>query len=219
MTPEPAPSSAVGTDAGPGDELDRILTVPNVITVARLAFLPVYLWLLLERDDRVTAAVLLAVLGATDFVDGYIARHFHQASRIGRILDPTVDRLLFFVGIGGIIAVGGAPLWFCVVVLVREVLVASVTVVLTLRGIPPVHVTWVGKAGTFGLMFAFPLFLGGSADIEHADLVTAAAWIAAVPGLALSLYSAVAYVPEWRTAVARHHALEANAGSRTGADG
>ena len=99
---------AVATPVTSSDE-DRILTIPNVITFVRLLCLPVYLWLLLGLDNRAAAAGLLAVLGATDWVDGYIARHFNQVSSLGKVLDPVADRFLFFVGVGGILAeaVGG----------------------------------------------------------------------------------------------------------------
>ncbi len=102
------------TDVRPVGEVgdtSRILTVPNVITLVRLACLPLYLWLLLGRDNNAAAAVLLAALGATDWVDGYVARHFNQVSELGKILDPVADRLLFFVGIGGILAVGRRAAW------------------------------------------------------------------------------------------------------------
>ena len=89
-----------------GEELaegeDRILTVPNLITLVRLLCLPLFLWLLFGRENYIAAAVLLAALGATDWVDGYVARHFDQVSNFGKMFDPTVDRLLFFVGIGAI---------------------------------------------------------------------------------------------------------------------
>jgi len=176
----------------------RILTIPNLITLARLLCLPVFVWLLFARDDRVGAAVLLAVLGATDWCDGYIARHFNQVSNVGKILDPTADRVLFFVAISGILIADAAPRWFCIVVLVREVTVAAITVVITALGAKPVSVTWFGKAGTFGLMFAFPLFLAGSSDAGLAPIFTAAAYVAAVPGLVCSYYAAFLYVPEWR---------------------
>lgn len=193
------------------DELhdSRVLTVPNAITVLRLAMLPVYLVMLVSDDNRVGAAILLAVLGATDFVDGYIARHFNQASNLGRLLDPIADRLLFFVGVGGIIYVNGAPRWFCIAVLSREIVVAAVTVTLTLIGIKPVDVTWYGKAGTFGLMFAFPLFLGGSSTAAVAPLAQALAWVAAIPGLVLSYYAAFLYIPVWREALAEHRLQQA----------
>jgi cardiolipin synthase (CMP-forming) len=183
VSPEPSPSER------------RILTVPNVITFARLGCLPIYLWLLLAQDDRVSAALLLAALGATDWVDGYIARHFNQVSELGKVIDPVADRFLFFVGIAGILAVDGAPVWFAVVVLVREVVVGATTVAIALLGAHRIDVTWFGKAGTFGLMFAFPLFLGGSSDIEVAPALWTLGWLTGIPGLVLSLYAAALYAP------------------------
>jgi cardiolipin synthase (CMP-forming) len=187
----PAPFTSV-----PGE--DRILTVPNVITLVRLCLLPVFVWLLLGLNDRVGAALLLAALGATDWIDGWVARRFNQASRFGRMFDPTADRLMFFVSLTAIIIDGGVPTWFAAVVLVREVVVGVITATLVLLGNPPVDVTWWGKAGTFGLMFAFPLLLAGSADnFGPATLFAVLGWLAAVPGLALSLVAFVRYFPLW----------------------
>lgn len=185
---------AVATPQGTAGE-DRLLTVPNVITFVRLACLPVFLWLLIGRDNRVAAALLLAALGATDWVDGYVARRFDQVSNLGKIIDPVADRFLFFVGIAGILAVDGAPTWFALVVLVREVLVGGTTVIIALLGARRIDVTWFGKAGTFGLMFAFPLFLGGSSDIDLAPVLWFLGWVAGIPGLILSLYAAALYAP------------------------
>ena len=180
---------------------DRILTVPNVITVVRLAMLPVFLWLLFAQEDRAKAAGLLAVLGITDFLDGYIARHFNQVSDLGKVLDPVADRLLFFVGVGGILVDGSVPTWFAVAVLVREALVAGATLALAALGARRIEVTWFGKAGTFFLMIAFPLFLASESTVGWADLAETLAWIAGIPGLVLSWYSAALYVPMARQAL------------------
>lgn len=200
-SPDRTSTSRSGDAETPERGSDRILTVPNAITLVRLLCLPVYLWLLLGQDERVQAAVLLAALGATDWVDGYIARRFNQVSELGKVLDPVADRLLFFVGIGGIIAVDGAPLWFSLIVLAREVLVGGTTLIIAALGARRIDVTWFGKAGTFCLMFAFPLFLGASSDISSAPILEAFAWMMGVPGLVFSLYAAVRYVPMARTAL------------------
>ena len=193
------PRSAPGaTTAVEPSDPDRILTVPNVLTLGRLLCLPLFLWLLFDRGDRAWAAILLGVLGATDWCDGYIARRFHQESNLGRVFDPTVDRLLFLLAVGGIFVDGSAPRWFCLVVLVREVTVALITVTITALGARPVRVTWFGKAGTFLLMFAFPWFLASHSTLSTAAVYGVLAWLAAVPGLALSYYAAFMYVPEWR---------------------
>lgn len=186
-----------------------LLTIPNLITLLRLCCLPIFLWLLFSKGDRVQAAILLSVLGATDWCDGYIARNFNQTSDFGKLFDPTADRILFFVAIGAIIADGSAPAWFCWIVLAREVVVAGITVVLTLRGVKPVDVTWFGKAATLCLMFAFPLWMGGSSTLSVASAMTAVAWCFAVPGLALSFYAAAAYVPKWRANLAEARAATA----------
>jgi cardiolipin synthase len=186
-------------EVAPGE--DRILTIPNVITVVRLCMLPVFLWLLFSRDDRANAAWLLAALGTTDFLDGYIARHFNQTSELGKILDPVADRLLFFVGVGAIIIDDSVPLWFAIAVLVREALVAGATLALAALGAARIDVTWFGKAGTFGLMIAFPLFLASHSTLGWADTADDLAWVAGIPGLVLSWISAVMYVPMARRAL------------------
>jgi cardiolipin synthase (CMP-forming) len=188
-----------------------VLTLPNLITLARLACLPVFLWLLFGKEDRAAAAALLAVLGITDWVDGYLARHLGQVSELGKILDPVADRLLFFVGAGGILIDGSVPAWFAVIVLVREALVGGATIVLALLGARRIDVTWFGKAGTFGLMIAFPLFLASHSDLSWADTAGVLAWVAGIPGLALSLYAAVLYVPLARRALREGRAVPSGA--------
>ncbi|MGH9209153.1 MAG: CDP-alcohol phosphatidyltransferase family protein [Acidimicrobiales bacterium] len=189
------------TTALAGPSLTRIVTLPNLITLVRLACLPLFLWLLFGREDRAAAGWLLAGLGITDWIDGYLARRLGQTSELGKILDPVADRLLFLVGAGGILVDGSVPTWFAVIVLTREALVGGTTVVLALLGARRIDVTWWGKAGTFGLMVAFPLFLAAHADLSWSGVADELAWIAGIPGLALSLYAAVRYVPLARRAL------------------
>ncbi|MGV3759768.1 MAG: CDP-alcohol phosphatidyltransferase family protein [Actinomycetota bacterium] len=180
---------------------DRILTVPNAITVVRLCLMPVFLWLLFGREDRASAAWLLAGLGITDFLDGWIARHFNQVSNLGKILDPVADRLLFIIGVGGIVVDGAVPTWFAVAVLVREGLVGGATITLGALGVRRIDVTWFGKAYTLLLMLAFPLFLASHSTLGWADGARTAAWTFGIPGLVLSYWSAVLYVPMARKAL------------------
>ena len=191
--------STPATAPAPG----RLATVPNLISVVRLCCLPLYLWLLFGRDSRVAAALLLGGLGATDWVDGWIARRFHQVSDIGKILDPTADRLLFLVGVGAMIVDGSVPAWFAWAVLAREALVSVVLVALSLAGMERFDVSWWGKAGTLCLMFSFPMFLM-SAGVSGAAATAweAAAWAFGLPGLAFSYYAAYGYVPRMRASLA-----------------
>jgi len=179
----------------------RVLTVPNLITVVRLACLPVFLWLLFGEDNRHAAAWLLGGLGATDFLDGWIARRYHQISDIGKVLDPVADRLLFFVGVVAIMIDGSAPLWICVLTLAREGLVSLVVLVLAALGAKRIDVTWFGKAGALLLMFAFPFFLVSESGVFWADAAHVMGYVAGLPGLALSYYSAFLYVPLSREAL------------------
>lgn len=192
-------------------EPDDILTVPNVITLVRLLCLPVYVWMLLGNDDRLGAALLLAGLGATDWMDGYIARRYNQVSNLGKILDPVADRLLFFVGIVAIMVAGGVPIWFSTIVLAREVTVAMVTIVLAIAGARRIDVTWFGKAGTFGLMFAFPLLLAGTSDSVAAPTMWVLGWVAGIPGVLLSYYAAFLYIPIARRALSEGRAARSRA--------
>jgi cardiolipin synthase (CMP-forming) len=183
---------------------DRVLTLPNAVTVARLGLLPVFLVLLLRHrpDHWYAAAWVLGAMGATDWVDGYLARHLHQVSTVGKILDPIADRLLLICGIGGILYVGAVPAWVAIVALVREGIVAMMAVALAALGARRIDVTWWGKAGTFALMVAFPLFLCGHSTAWWHRAGEDLAWIAAIPGMILGLCALVVYVPLARRALA-----------------
>jgi cardiolipin synthase len=148
---------------------DRIVTVPNALSLVRLACVPWFLWLLFGNDDRYGAAVLLAALGCTDWVDGYIARRFDQVSTVGKVLDPTADRIMLIAGVGGIVVDGSAPVWVAAAVLVREALVSLAVLGLAALGARRIDVQWAGKAGTFACMVAFPLFLVSHSTAGWAD--------------------------------------------------
>lgn len=186
-------------------------TVPNAITLVRLACLPVFVYLLFGADNRAAAAWLLAVLGMTDWCDGYIARHFDQISELGKILDPVADRMLFFVGLTCILVDGTIPVVIGVAILAREIVVGVTTVIISLLGARRIDVTWFGKAGTFANMVAVPAFLGSHSTLSYAPLLGALAWIAVIPGLLLSYYAAFLYVPIARRALAEGRAARAGA--------
>jgi cardiolipin synthase len=169
--------------------------LPNVISIIRLCCIPIFLWLLFVQDNRAAAAWLLGGLGATDWIDGYIARRYGQVSELGKVLDPTADRLLFIVGVGAMIIDGSVPLLFAWLVVIREAALAVVLVVMTMLGMQRFDVTYWGKAATFLLMFAFPAFLLGASDFPGNDLFQLAGWLLGIPGLVLSYYSAITYIP------------------------
>lgn len=177
-----------------------VMTWPNLITLVRLLCIPVFLWLLFAREQRAAAAWLLAALGSTDWVDGWVARRFNQTSEFGRMFDPTVDRLMFLVAIPALVIDGSVPLWVAAVVLAREALVAGLAVSLMLKGQGTMIVTFAGKTGAFLLMFAFPMFLGAASTLSYAGVLGWLAWLFAVPGMVYSWYSLLfQYLPEARS--------------------
>ena len=178
-----------------------ILTLPNLISIGRLACVPLFLWLLLGREDQIAAAVLLAVLGATDWVDGWIARHFDQASEVGKVLDPTADRvLLVFAGLA-LLVDGSLPLWVGIVVLAREAVISVAVLALAAVGARRMDVRGSGKAGTLALMFALPGFLLADAVSEIRVPLLVVTWVFTIGGLLLSYYAALAYIPQARAAL------------------
>src|SRR5438105_3137712 len=151
---------AMGTRGDSDARVDRVLTIPNGVTAARLAAIPVFLWLLFGVHNRVAAAALLAVLGATDWVDGWLARRLGQVSTLGKVLDPVADRVLLGVGVVAIMVDGSVPLWLGVAVLAREALVSVAVVTLAALGAARIDVVGWGKAGILDFMHACPLCPG-----------------------------------------------------------
>ena len=181
---------------------DRILTVPNIFSLFRLLLVPVFVWLLFGKDNRLQAAVLLAAIGATDWVDGWYARKFNQVSTLGKILDPAADRILLAVGAISIIVDGSIPRWLGIVIVVRELVVSVAVLALAAGGARRIDVQWSGKAATMGLMIAFPLFLLSKSTVAAPDAFRTAAWIAVIPSVLMSFVATVGYLPLAKTALA-----------------
>ena len=188
------------------DQLDRILTVPNAITLVRLACIPLFLWMLFGQHWQTASAVLLAVLGATDWVDGFVARRYGQVSTFGKVLDPTADRLLVVTAVISVMVYGAVPLWFGIATIAREVLVSAMVLLLASLGAARIDVLWVGKAGTFGLMFAYPTFLLAYGGATWQAPFTVIAWVTGIVGLALAWYAAGSYIGPAREALRKGRA-------------
>jgi len=179
----------------------RVLTVPNAITAVRLACLPLFVWLLFGAHRQTAAAVLLGVLGATDWIDGYVARRFHQVSNVGKVLDPTADRLLVGTAVIAVIVYGAVPLWFGIATLAREVVVSVAVLGMAALGARRIDVLWVGKAGTFALMFAYPAFLLSYGNAAWQEPFRVFAWVTGLIGLTLAWIAAIAYLVPARAAL------------------
>lgn len=202
--PSPSPKTdatlvSATTDAG-------LWTWANLVTIVRLALLPVFFWLLFATGHRALAAWLLGVLGATDWIDGYLARRFHQVSNVGKIMDPVADRVLVVAGLLAVAGAGGVPWWFALATLGREVIVSLLTVTLAALGAARIDVLWWGKVSTFALMTSFPLFLltsnaHGITPASWQQPARDACWVIGVMGLTLSWLVLAGYVAPARRAL------------------
>lgn len=187
----------------------RVLTVPNVISLARLLLVPVYLWLLFSGMD-VPALVVFSVAAATDFVDGQVARRTHQVSRLGKLLDPAIDTILMLTGVLGVVAIGRLPVWFAVLVIAREAFLLVGGGVLLARFKISIPVVYPGKVATTllfvgfaGMLLNMPVVPGaGVCDLSwlpgfNHDAVAVWVWVL-YAGLALQIGVTVYYcVQAW----------------------
>lgn len=181
---------------------DRILTVPNVLSVVRLIGVPVFLWLLLFREADGWAFTLLVVSGFTDFLDGKLARLLDQSSRLGAILDPLVDRLYLIATLGGFLIRGILPWWVVLILIGRDVILTVTLGVYKRRDLPPPDVIYLGKAATFALMSALPWLLAGQMDWAAAGFGRAFGGAFLVWGTAVYVWTGILYVGK-AVAVAR----------------
>ena len=178
--------------------MQGVLTLPNLVSVLRLFLIPVFLWLLFGRDDPAAAGWLLGFIGATDWIDGYLARRLNQVSELGKILDPVADRLAVAAAvIGGLIA-GVLPAWFAWALILREVIVGVGAVYAWRRGVK-LDVRFMGKTATFMLYGAITAFyLGAGYDAEWLRVL---AYLVGVPGLVLYYLVGYQYVGDVRDAL------------------
>ena len=181
-------------DAQPGQPRDRVLTVPNALSVLRLVLIGVFVYLLLVPHAYGWATAVLMISGASDWADGKIARLLDQYSRLGELLDPAVDRLYMVVVPVAMAIAGMIPWWVIAVLLVRDGLLAATLPLLRSRGLTALPVTYVGKAATFALMSGFPLILLGQFDELWSRVVGAVGWGFLIWGIYMYLWSFVLYV-------------------------
>ncbi|MGB3352228.1 MAG: CDP-alcohol phosphatidyltransferase family protein [Mycobacterium sp.] len=186
-----------GGGAATGDlaPQDRVLTVPNALSVVRLVLVPVFLYLLLVADATGWAVAVLMFSGASDWADGKIARLFdNQSSRLGALLDPAVDRIYMVVVPVAMAAAGVLPWWIVGLLIGRDLVLAATLPLLRTRGLSALPVTYIGKAATFALMSGLPLVLLGQYEATWARIVLAIGWGFLSWGLAMYLWSAILYL-------------------------
>ena len=173
----------------------RIVTIPNLLSLFRLLLIPVFL-ILLVGHQYIWALIVLIGSSLTDFVDGFVARHFNQVSRVGQLLDPAADRLFIFSTLIGLAWTGFIPWWLAGVIFAREFLLLIVGVILANFGYGPLPVHHLGKMGTFALLTAMPLLVLGAAFPAIGAVTDPLGWAAALWGVFLYWWAGVLYALE-----------------------
>lgn len=169
--------------------------IPNTLSFLRLAMVPVFLYLILS-DHGAWAILLLAISSLTDLLDGYIARRFNQVTRLGQLLDPFADRLYIFTTLIGLVMTGVVPVWLAIVVISRDVMLLIVYPILATHGYGPLPVHYLGKAGTFALLYAFPLLLLANVFEVGSFVIQPIAWAFALWGAGLYWWAGFVYVKQ-----------------------
>ena len=181
---------------------DRLVTIPNLLSVVRIVLLPVFLWLVLGPEEDVLALLVLVVSGVTDYLDGKLARRLNQTSKIGAILDPVADRLYILAVVVGLALRDIIPWWLAVMLPLRDVFLFSLVPFLRTRGYSSLPVHFLGKAATAGLLYAFPLLLLGDGSGTVADLADVFGWAFAIWGVGLYWWGGVLYAFQVRRLLA-----------------
>lgn len=172
------------------------MTVPNLLSVLRLLGVPLY-FLFISQERYELAVLLLFMAGATDYLDGKIARKFNQTSRLGELLDPAADRLYIIAILYSLWQLELIPVMILILILSRDVVIGILLVIMKRNGIPPFKVTYLGKAATFNLLYAFPFLLLTLSEVALvADTSFVLGWAFSAWGVALYLYTGITYLLE-----------------------
>jgi cardiolipin synthase len=179
---------------------DRIWTLPNVLSMVRLVFVPIFLWLILTGQDN-WAVVVLGLSGVTDYLDGKIARRYNLVTRFGQLLDPLSDRLYILSTLLGLASRNVIPWWLVAILVAREVFGTVLLMVVRHYGYRALPVHFIGKAATFDLLFAFPLILLGQGDSMFAAVALPIGWAFAWWGTAFYWVAGIMYAMQTRDIV------------------
>lgn len=178
-----------------GNPEDRILTVPNLLSLARLLGIPLFLWLVVAQEEDVLGFAILVLAGVTDWLDGYLARRWDQRTRLGVMLDPLVDRLYIAAVLVGLALRQFIPWWLVILLALRDILLLLLLPALRRQGRVALPVTYVGKAATFALLWGFPLLLL-SQTATVGPLASVLGWAFAIWGAFLYWWAGIRYAQQ-----------------------
>lgn len=179
---------------------DRVLTPPNVLSMLRLVCVPIFLWLILTYQNN-WALLVLMLSGVSDYLDGKIARHYNQVTRVGQLLDPLADRLYILSTLLGLAWREIIPWWLVAILVAREIFGTALLLVVRHYGYRALPVHFIGKAATFNLLCAFPLVLLGQGDSALAAVALPCGWAFAWWGTVLYWVAGIMYAIQTRDVV------------------
>lgn len=185
-----------------------VVTVPNILSFARIVTIPLFCWLAANERTRVWGILLFAAVVSTDWVDGYVARRTGQVTELGRILDPVADRLAIAAGLVTFVVVGIFPLWAALLILVRDAAVVLGGAVLLWGRNIRLEVRGIGKIATFSLMAAIAWIAWGNAEGPLGDVFLVGGWLAYVVGIVEYYLAAGLYAIDVREVLADRGMLE-----------
>lgn len=195
--------------AGTTTASTAVWTLPNVLSGLRLLGVPLFLWLVLGPESDGWALLVLVVSGATDFLDGWLARRWNQTTVIGQVLDPVADRLYILAVVVGLGLREVIPWWMAVSIPLRDALMWGLVPLLRTRGLSSLPVHFLGKSATFNLLYAFPLLLLGDGDGVMAELARVFGWSFALWGIGLYWWAGVLYAVQVRRLLATTERIRA----------
>ena len=170
-----------------------VMSVPNALTFLRFLGIPLFIYLSLELKADGWAILVLAIGGATDYFDGKLARAWNQTSRLGELADPAIDRLYIFAILVVFQIREIVPTWMIAIIIGRDILLALITFAMNRQGIAPFTVTYLGKAATFNLMYAFPFLLLAQTDGVWGSIAFVLGWSFAIWGVGLYISTGISY--------------------------
>lgn len=188
--------------------MNSLVSVPNALTFLRFLGIPLFIYLTLNLEADGWAILVLVVGGATDYFDGKIARAWNQTSRFGEIADPAIDRLYILAILIVFLIREIVPIWMIVVIIGRDIFLAIITIALNRRGIAPLTVTYLGKAATFNLMYAFPFLLLAQAPGRWGVIAFVLGWSFAIWGIALYISTGISYAREGLSQLRGNHVID-----------
>jgi cardiolipin synthase (CMP-forming) len=178
-----------------------IATVPNALSVARILLTPAFVWLIVDRDTTFIGLLLFGLVVSTDWLDGYVARRTGRVSDVGKLLDPTADRLAIAAGLVALVVRGAFPFWAALLILVRDLAIVVVGVLLLVTWKVRIEVRFVGKVATFSLVVAIGLIAWGNLGYPFPSAAGAVGWVIYAVGIVEYYVAAVLYAGDLRRAL------------------